>query len=145
MPRRGKIPGAGPSLPSLGLDTGVYSNTGGQASKATPLSAVAKFATGGKDVGKKDLGMLAMTYGHVYVAQVAMGAKDTQTVTAFAEAAAYDGPSLIIAYSHCIEHGYDMVDGLAHQDLAVKSGFWPLYRFDPRRTALCLLMGKQRV
>jgi len=127
---------SGRNVNVLVLDTGVYSNTGGQASKATPLSAVAKFATGGKDVGKKDLGMLAMTYGHVYVAQVAMGAKDTQTVSAFAEAVAYDGPSLIIAYSHCIEHGYDMVDGLGHQDLAVKCGFWPLYRFDPRRTAL---------
>ena len=119
----------------LVLDTEVYSNTGGQSSKATPLSAVAKFATGGKAVGKKDLGLLAMTYGHVYVAQVAFGAKDSQTVNAFKEAASYPGPSLIIAYSHCIEHGYDMGDGLTQQDLAVKSGYWPLYRFDPRRIA----------
>ncbi len=120
----------------LVLDTEVYSNTGGQASKATPLGAVAKFASAGKPGGKKDLGMLAMTYGHVYVAQVAFGAKDSQTVNAFLEAASYPGPSLIIAYSHCIEHGYDMGDGLAHQDLAVKCGFWPLYRFDPRRLAV---------
>jgi pyruvate-ferredoxin/flavodoxin oxidoreductase len=119
----------------LVLDTEVYSNTGGQSSKATPISAVAKFATGGKVIGKKDLGLIAMTYGHVYVAQVAFGAKDSQTVNAFLEAASYPGPSLIIAYSHCIEHGYDMGDGLTQQDLAVKSGYWPLYRFDPRRIA----------
>ncbi len=119
----------------LVLDTEVYSNTGGQSSKATPIGAVAKFATGGKVIGKKDLGLIAMTYGHVYVAQVAFGAKDSQTVNAFLEAASYPGPSLIIAYSHCIEHGYDMGDGLTQQDLAVKSGYWPLYRFDPRRIA----------
>ena len=119
----------------LVLDTEVYSNTGGQASKATPLGAVAKFATGGKPIEKKDLGMIAMTYGHVYVAQVAFGAKDSQTVTAMQEAASYQGPSLIIAYSHCIEHGYDMGDGLTQQEKAVKSGFWPLFRYDPRRLA----------
>ncbi len=117
----------------LVLDTEVYSNTGGQASKATPLAAVAKFATGGKHIGKKDLGMQAMSYGHVYVAQVAFGAKDAQTVNAMLEAVSYDGPSLIIAYSPCIEHGYDLGEGGSQQDLAVKSGYWPLYRFDPRR------------
>jgi pyruvate-ferredoxin/flavodoxin oxidoreductase len=117
----------------LVLDTEVYSNTGGQSSKATPLSAVAKFATGGKSMGKKDLGMLAMSYGNIYVAQIAFGAKDSQTVNAMREAAEYPGASLLIAYSHCIEHGYDMGDGLTQQDLAVKSGYWPLYRFDPRR------------
>ncbi|MBT4291733.1 pyruvate:ferredoxin (flavodoxin) oxidoreductase, partial [bacterium] len=119
----------------LVMDTEVYSNTGGQASKATPLGAVAKFATSGKPIGKKNLGMIAMSYGHMYVAQVAFGAKDAQTVNAIREAAEYDGPSLIIAYSHCIEHGYDMGDGLTHQELAVKTGYWPLYRFDPRKVA----------
>jgi pyruvate-ferredoxin/flavodoxin oxidoreductase len=119
----------------LVMDTEVYSNTGGQASKATPLGAVAKFATSGKPIGKKNLGMIAMSYGHIYVAQVAFGAKDAQTVNAIREAAEYDGPSLIIAYSHCIEHGYDMGDGLTHQELAVKTGYWPLYRFDPRKVA----------
>ncbi|MFT5315503.1 MAG: pyruvate-ferredoxin/flavodoxin oxidoreductase [Candidatus Krumholzibacteriia bacterium] len=118
----------------LVLDTEVYSNTGGQASKATPLAAVAKFATGGKQTGKKDLGMLAMSYGHVYVAHVAFGAKDNQTVKAMLEAVSYDGPSLIIAYSPCGEHGYDLGQGASQQDLAVQSGYWPLYRFDPRRT-----------
>jgi pyruvate-ferredoxin/flavodoxin oxidoreductase len=117
----------------LVLDTEVYSNTGGQASKATPLGASAKFAVAGKEVGKKDLGLLAMSYGHVYVARVAFGAKDAQTVKAFQEAESYPGPSLIIAYSHCIAHGYDMVHGAEQQKLAVDSGVWPLYRFDPRR------------
>jgi pyruvate-ferredoxin/flavodoxin oxidoreductase len=117
----------------LVLDTEVYSNTGGQASKATPLGAAAKFATAGKEVGKKDLGLLAMSYGHVYVARVAFGAKDVQTVKAFQEAESYPGPSLIIAYSHCIAHGYDMAHGAEQQKLAVDSGVWPLYRFDPRR------------
>ena len=116
----------------LVLDTEVYSNTGGQSSKATPRGAVAKFASGGKASPKKDLGFIAMTYGDVYVAQVAMGAKDVQTVKAFEEAESYAGPSLIIAYSHCIEHGYDMGLGLAHQKQAVETGYWPLYRFDPR-------------
>jgi pyruvate-ferredoxin/flavodoxin oxidoreductase len=117
----------------LVLDTEVYSNTGGQQSKATPLGAAAKFAAGGKSVGKKDLGLLANMYGHVYVARVAFGAKMAQTAQAFLEAESYEGPSLIIAYSHCIAHGYDMAHGAAQQKLAVESGVWPLYRFDPRR------------
>ncbi|MFO0932568.1 MAG: pyruvate:ferredoxin (flavodoxin) oxidoreductase [Planctomycetota bacterium] len=119
----------------LVLDTEVYSNTGGQASKATPVGAAAKFASAGKEVGKKDLGLLAMSYGHVYVARVAWGARDAQTVRAFAEAEAYPGPSLILAYSPCIAHGYDLVMGGEQQKLAVASGIWPLYRYDPRRTA----------
>ncbi len=119
----------------LVLDTEVYSNTGGQASKATPIGASAKFAMAGKARAKKDLGMIAMAYGNVYVAHVAFGAKDAQTVKAFLEADAYDGPSLIIAFSHCIAHGYDLEKGLDQQKLAVDSGYWPLYRFDPRRTA----------
>lgn len=118
----------------LVLDTEVYSNTGGQMSKSTPRGAVAKFAAGGKGGGKKDLGLLAMSYGHVYVAQVAMGANDNQTVRAFTEAERYDGPSLIIAYSHCIAHGINMRMGLHQQKLAVDCGHWMLYRFDPRRT-----------
>ncbi len=117
----------------LVMDTEVYSNTGGQASKATPLGASAKFAASGKAIGKKDLGLLANMYGHVYVARVAFGAKMAQTAQAFVEAESYDGPSLIIAYSHCIAHGYDMANGAAQQKLAVDSGVWPLYRFDPRR------------
>src|SRR5262249_28958290 len=117
----------------LVLDTEVYSNTGGQQSKATPLGAAAKFAAAGKPVGKKDLGLLANMYGHVYVAKVAFGAKMGQTTKAFLEAESYPGPSLIIAYSHCIAHGYDMAQGAAQQKLAVDSGVWPLYRFDPRR------------
>jgi len=121
------------NLNILVLDTEVYSNTGGQQSKSTPLGASAKFAAGGKTVGKKDLGLLANMYGHVYVARVAFGAKMAQTAQAFLEAESYDGPSLIIAYSHCIAHGYDMADGAAQQKLAVESGVWPLYRFDPRR------------
>jgi pyruvate-ferredoxin/flavodoxin oxidoreductase len=120
----------------LVLDTEVYSNTGGQQSKATPLGAAAKFAVAGKDSAKKDLGMMAMGYGNVYVARVAFGAKDTQTVKAFLEAESFPGPSLIIAYSHCIAHGYDMAFGLDQQRRAVESGIWPLYRFDPRRVAL---------
>jgi pyruvate-ferredoxin/flavodoxin oxidoreductase len=120
----------------LVLDTEVYSNTGGQQSKATPLGAAAKFAAAGKETGKKDLGLLAMSYGHVYVARIAFGAKINQTVEAFREAESYRGPSLIIAYSHCIAHGYDMAHGAAQQALAVRSGVWPLYRFDPRRAAL---------
>jgi pyruvate-ferredoxin/flavodoxin oxidoreductase len=117
----------------LVLDTEVYSNTGGQQSKATPLGAAAKFAAAGKAVGKKDLGLLANMYGHVYVARVAFGAKMAQTAQAFLEAESYAGPSLIIAYSHCIAHGYDMAQGAAQQKRAVDSGVWPLYRFDPRR------------
>ena len=119
----------------LVLDTEVYSNTGGQQSKATPLGAVARFAAAGKTTEKKDLGLLANMYGHVYVARVAFGAKMSQTVQAFLEAEAYPGTSLIIAYSHCIAHGYDMANGATQQKLAVDSGVWPLYRFDPRRTA----------
>ena len=115
----------------LVLDTEVYSNTGGQASKATPRAAVAKFAAKGKGLPKKDLGMIAMSYGYVYVAKIAMGASDQQTLRAFLEADAYQGPSLIIAYSHCIAHGYDLVKGLEQQKLAVQSGFWPLYRYNP--------------
>ncbi len=115
----------------LVLDTEVYSNTGGQSSKATPIGAVAKFAAGGKAVGKKDLALQAISYGNVYVARVAMGADPQQTLTAFREAEAYDGPSLIIAYSHCIAHGIDMKDGLDQQYRAVASGHWPLVRYDP--------------
>ena len=117
----------------LVMDTEVYSNTGGQQSKSTPLGAAAKFAAAGKPVGKKDLGLLANMYGHVYVARIAFGAKMAQTAQAFVEAESYHGPSLIIAYSHCIAHGYDMANGAAQQKLAVESGVWPLYRFDPRR------------
>ncbi|MCM3876820.1 MAG: pyruvate:ferredoxin (flavodoxin) oxidoreductase, partial [Thermoanaerobaculia bacterium] len=117
----------------LVLDTEVYSNTGGQQSKATPLGAAAKFAAKGKATPKKDLGMLAMTYGNVYVAHVAYGAKDAQTVKAFLEAESYPGTSIVIAYSPCIAHGYDLAFGLEQQKLASESGYWPLYRFDPRR------------
>jgi len=119
----------------LVLDTEVYSNTGGQASKATARAAVAKFAAGGKSRPKKDLGRMVMSYGNVYVAQVAMGGNDAHTVKAFLEAESYDGPSLIIAYSHCIAHGIDMRKGMTQQRLAVESGHWPLYRYDPRRIA----------
>jgi pyruvate-ferredoxin/flavodoxin oxidoreductase len=117
----------------LVLDTEVYSNTGGQKSKSTPRGASAKFAALGKDAEKKDLGLHAMSYGHVYVARVAFGAKDAQTVRAFAEAAAHRGPSLIIAYAPCIAHGYDLAFGARQQKLAVDSGVWPLFRFDPAR------------
>jgi pyruvate-ferredoxin/flavodoxin oxidoreductase len=116
----------------LVLDTEVYSNTGGQASKATPRAAVAKFAAGGKAVGKKDLGMIAMAYGNVYVAQVAFGANPLQTVRAFREAESYPGPSLVIGYSHCIAHGIDMSQAIDHQKDAVATGYWPLFRYDPR-------------
>jgi pyruvate-ferredoxin/flavodoxin oxidoreductase len=120
---------------ALVLDTQVYSNTGGQQSKATPLGAAAKFAVAGKEIPKKDLGLEAMSYGHVYVAQVAFGAKLNQTVQAFREAEAYPGPSLIIAYSPCIAHGYDLSQSAVQQERLVESGLWPLYRFDPRRLA----------
>jgi pyruvate-ferredoxin/flavodoxin oxidoreductase len=116
----------------LVLDTEVYSNTGGQASKSTPRAAVAKFAAQGKAVGKKDLGMIAVDYGNVYVAQVAMGANPLQTLTALREAESYRGTSLIIAYSHCIAHGIDMTTAMGHQKEAASSGYWPLYRYDPR-------------
>ncbi len=119
----------------LGLDTEVYSNTGGQTSKATPLGAVAKFSAGGKAVAKKDLGRLAMDYGHVYVASVAYGARDVHTLRVFHEAESYPGPALIIAYSPCIAHGVDLEHNLRQQDLAVKTGHWPLYRYDPRAAA----------
>ncbi|MFN2303181.1 MAG: pyruvate:ferredoxin (flavodoxin) oxidoreductase [Anaerolineales bacterium] len=122
---------SGRDINVLVLDTEVYSNTGGQSSKATPRAAVAKFAANGKDLPKKDLGMMAMSYGYVYVARVAMGASDRQTLQAFREAEAYEGPSLIIAYTHCIAHGIEMKYGLKQQDLAVKSGVWPLYRYNP--------------
>ena len=122
---------SGRNVNILVLDTEVYSNTGGQASKSTPRAAVAKFAAKGKGLPKKDLGMIAMAYGYVYVARVAMGANDQQTLKAFLEAEAYDGPSLIIAYSHCIAHGIDMRKGLDQQKAAVNCGFWPLYRYNP--------------
>jgi pyruvate-ferredoxin/flavodoxin oxidoreductase len=118
----------------LVLDTEVYSNTGGQASKSTPRAAVAKFAAGGKATAKKDLGLMAMNYGNVYVASVAMGAKDEHTLKAFLEAEAYDGPSLIIAYSHCIAHGINMTTAMSDQKLAVDSGHWLLYRYNPERS-----------
>lgn len=124
---------SGANVNVLVLDTEVYSNTGGQQSKATPTAAVAKFASAGKAGAKKDLGLMAMAYGHVYVAQIAFGAKDSQTLKALIEAESYQGPSLVIAYSHCIAHGYDMAHGLEHQKLAAESGYWSLYRYDPRR------------
>ena len=126
---------SGRNVNILVLDTEVYSNTGGQASKATPRGAVAKFAAGGRPSAKKDLALMAMAYGNVYVAQVAMGADDAQTVRAFLEAASYPGPSLIIAYSHCIAHGYDLVHGMSQQKIAAQTGYWPLLRYDPRRIA----------
>ncbi|MEX2186649.1 MAG: pyruvate:ferredoxin (flavodoxin) oxidoreductase [Pirellulales bacterium] len=116
----------------LVLDTGVYSNTGGQASKSTPRSAVAKFAAAGKASRRKDLGMLAVSYGNAYVAQIAMGSHPAQSIRAFIEAESYRGPSLILAYSHCIAHGINMTTAMTHQKDAVQSGFWPLYRYDPR-------------
>jgi len=125
---------SGRNVNLLVLDTEVYSNTGGQASKATPRAAVAKFAAGGKPAPKKDLGLMAMSYGNVYVASVAMGAKDEHTLKAFLEAEAYDGPSLIIAYSHCIAHGINMTTGMSDQKLSVEAGQWLLYRYHPERT-----------
>jgi pyruvate-ferredoxin/flavodoxin oxidoreductase len=122
---------SGRNVNVLVMDTEVYSNTGGQMSKATPRAAVAKFAAAGKPLPKKDLGMLSMSYGNIYVARVAFGANDRQTIQAFLEAEAYDGPSLIIAYSHCIAHGYDLLYGLEQQTAAVESGYWPLFRFNP--------------
>jgi len=126
---------SGANVNILVLDTEVYSNTGGQMSKATPRGAVAKFAAGGKPAGKKDLGLIAMSYGNVYVAQVAMGANDLHTVKAFLEAEAYNGPSLIIAYSHCIAHGINIRYGMDAQKKAVESGYWPLYRYNPQLAA----------
>jgi len=115
----------------LVMDTEVYSNTGGQMSKATPTGAIAKFAAGGKGITKKDLGMMAMSYGYVYVAKVAMGYNRIQTIKALREAEAYNGPSIVIAYSHCIAHGIDMMQGMNQQKKAVTSGLWPLYRYNP--------------
>ncbi len=126
---------SGENVNILVLDSEVYSNTGGQTSKATPRGAVARFSAAGKMTAEKDLALLAMTYGNVYVARVAMGAGDMQTLKAFNEAEAYNGPSLIIAYATCIAHGIDMTHGLSQQKLAVQSGHWPLFRFDPRRVA----------
>lgn len=123
---------SGRNVNILVLDTEVYSNTGGQMSKATPVGAIAKFAAAGKETTKKDLGAMAMSYGYVYVARVAMGANIAQTIKAFREAESYDGPSIIIAYSHCINHGIDMMKGMDQQKAAVTSGVWPLYRYDPR-------------
>jgi pyruvate-ferredoxin/flavodoxin oxidoreductase len=123
---------SGRNVNILVLDTEVYSNTGGQASKSTPRAAVAKFAMSGKGLPKKDLGLIAMSYGYVYVARVAMGANDQQTLRALLEAESYDGPSLVIAYSPCIAHGYDMAKSLEQAKLAVQSGHWPMYRYDPR-------------
>jgi pyruvate-ferredoxin/flavodoxin oxidoreductase len=122
----------GRNVNMLVLDTEVYSNTGGQASKSTPRGAVARFAAQGKGLSKKDLGLMAIAYGYVYVARVAMGFNDQHTLKAFLEAESYDGPSIIIAYSHCISHGIDMAKGLEQQKLAVQCGLWPLYRYDPR-------------
>jgi pyruvate-ferredoxin/flavodoxin oxidoreductase len=119
----------------LVLDTEVYSNTGGQASKSTPRGAVARFAAQGKGLSKKDLGLMAIAYGYVYVARVAMGFNDQHTLRAFIDAESFDGPSIIIAYSHCISHGIDMAKGLEQQKLAVQCGLWPLYRYDPRLSA----------
>jgi pyruvate-ferredoxin/flavodoxin oxidoreductase len=122
---------SGRNVNILVLDTEVYSNTGGQASKATPRGAVAKFAASGKATGKKDLGAIARAYGNVYVAQIAMGANDQHTTKALLEADAWPGTSLVIAYSTCIAHGIDMTKSMSHQKDAVKSGYWPLYRYQP--------------
>jgi pyruvate-ferredoxin/flavodoxin oxidoreductase len=122
---------SGRNVNVLVLDTEVYSNTGGQASKATPRGAVAKFASGGKRQAKKDLGMIAASYGGVYVAQIALGANYTQTIKALQEAEAWEGPSLVIAYSTCIAHGIEMGTSMTHQKDAVRSGYWPLYRYHP--------------
>jgi pyruvate-ferredoxin/flavodoxin oxidoreductase len=126
---------SGRNINILVLDTEVYSNTGGQASKATPRAAIAKFAAGGKGTSKKDLGQIAMAYGDVYVGQIAMGANPTQTVTTLAEAEAHRGVSLVIAYSPCVAHGYDLKNQLSHQKMATDSGYWPVYRYDPAREA----------
>ncbi len=127
---------SGKNVNIMVMDTEVYSNTGGQMSKSTPIGAVAKFASQGKSTPKKDLGMLAVDYGNVYVAQIAIGANDAQAIKAFNEANSYEGTSLIIAYCHCISHGYNLVNGPAQQKAAVDSGYWPLYRYDPRKIAL---------
>lgn len=126
---------SGSNVNVLVLDTEVYSNTGGQMSKSTPRAAIAKFAAGGKAMAKKNLGLLSMTYGNIYVASIALGANPVQTVKAFVEAEAYDGPSIIIAYAHCIAHGYNLTTGYDHQKQAVECGHWPLYRFNPELKA----------
>jgi len=126
---------SGRNVNLLVLDTEVYSNTGGQMSKSTPRGAVARFAAGGKPLAKKDLALLATIYGNVYVAKVAMGANDAHTIKAFLEAESYPGPSLIVAYCHCTQHGYDMAQGAEQQKAAVNSGHWPLFRYDPRLIA----------
>jgi len=123
--------GSGKNINILVLDTETYSNTGGQMSKSTPRGAVAKFAAAGKNVVKKDLALEAVSYGSVYVAKIALGANDAHVIKAFQEAEAWDGPSIIIAYSSCIAHGYDLVHGLEQQKLAVQSGHWPLMRYNP--------------
>ena len=123
---------SGANVKILVLDTEVYSNTGGQRSKATPRAAVARFAFGGKSTPKKDLALMAMSYGNVYVARIAMGGSDTQTVKAFLEAEAFPGPSLLLAFSHCIAHGYDLMHGMEQQKAAVQTGYWPLFRYDPQ-------------
>ncbi len=125
---------SGQNVNILVMDTGVYSNTGGQQSKATPIGAIAKFAAAGRELPRKDLGMIAMATRHAYVASVALGANDAQVLKAFNEAESFDGPSIIIAYSHCIAHGFDLAKGLEHQKIAVESGLWPLFRYDPRIT-----------
>jgi pyruvate-ferredoxin/flavodoxin oxidoreductase len=125
---------SGRNVNILLLDTETYSNTGGQTSKATPLGAVAKFSAGGKPTNKKDIALMAMAYGNVYVGQVAFGAKDVHTLRIFLEAESYDGPSLIICYSPCIAHGVDLSNNIRQQELAVDSGHWPLFRYDPRRS-----------
>ena len=124
---------SGENINILVMDTEVYSNTGGQTSKATPLGASAKFSIAGKRTPKKSLALQAVSYGNVYVAQIAMGAKDIQSQKAIQEAAEYDGPSLIVAYSHCGEHGYDLKHGVTQQRKAVETGYWPLFRFDPTK------------
>ena len=127
---------SGKNVNIMVMDTEVYSNTGGQMSKSTPLGAVAKFASEGKSTPKKDLGMLAIDYGNVYVAQIALGANEMQAIKAMTEANSYQGTSIIIAYCHCISHGYNLTLGPAQQKAAVDSGYWPLYRYDPRKIAL---------
>ncbi len=135
---------SGRKVKVLVLDTEVYSNTGGQASKSTPRGAVAKFASGGKRTRKKDLGQLAIGYGDVYVAQIALGGDNAQAVRALWEAEQYDGPALVIAYSHCIEHGIEMEQGMLHQKDAVDTGYWPLYRYDPREQKPLRLDSKRK-
>ena len=135
---------SGRNVKVLVLDTEVYSNTGGQASKATPRGAVAKFASAGKRTRKKDLGLIAMGYGDVYVAQIALGGDNAQAVRALWEAEQYPGPALVIAYSHCIEHGIEMEHGMLHQKDAVDTGYWPLYRYDPRNEKPLRLDSKRK-